>query len=124
MGRMGRLSEEESIDKRTQFGIWLGLPYAARADDEKTQKDFCRKLDITPDTARAWSEDKYVQEVAENALIVFGGNEKLKIVQKLIEQASKGDIRSIELYFKWQNMLGQNMGLRPKVKAKHVTKRS
>lgn len=106
----GRPKAGERDDQKTQFGMWLGLPVSARKDDEKTQKDLAKKLGVREETLSLWAKDPYVKGIAQNAIKILGGNDKLAIINKLVELAKEGSHAHIKTYLEWQGEIGAQTG--------------
>jgi hypothetical protein len=87
---------------KIQFGMWLGMPAYARQDDEKTQESFSKKIGVQHETLSRWKKDPLVIDTAENAIKIWGANDKLEVVKGIIEKAKEGNPAMARLYMEWQ----------------------
>jgi hypothetical protein len=102
-----RAPENTITSQKQQFAMWLGLPAYGREDDEQTLEQYAAKYGLAPSTLKRWSREPRVQEMASNAIKVLGGNEKLKVIRKMIEQAIEGRHQQQKMYLEWLGELGQ-----------------
>jgi hypothetical protein len=100
-----RLTSKDTEDKKLQYGMWLGLPPDMRQEDVKTQKDFAKKIGLKEETISRWKDDPYVKSIRENAVRIWGGNDKLEIIKSIIAQAKEGKVAAQRLYLEWQGEL-------------------
>ena len=104
----GRPKAGQTEGLKQQYGMWLGLPDSARKDDEKTQAMLAEKLGVAEKTLSLWRGDPIVEEARNNSIKVLGGNEKLAIVNALINKCKTGDHNAIRVYLEWQGEIGAN----------------
>jgi hypothetical protein len=107
-GKFNKLPTEESVQKRIQFGIWMGIPAYARDPQLQTIEQIGYKLGVSKETIRAWKKDKFVLQIAENAVKIHAGTHKFSIVNKMIEQAEAGDHNAQKLYLDYMGELGSS----------------
>lgn len=93
-------------DKKTQFGIWLGLPVEGRKDDERTEEQFSKKLGVSPKSLVRWKDDAHVQEIARNAVKVFFGNDSYDVVKEVVKQAKGGSAPHARLFLEYNGDIG------------------
>jgi hypothetical protein len=105
-GNYRNLTEQETFDLKQQLGIWMGIPPEDRIEGEKSLVEMATKMGLTEQTVEKWKYDLTVQEAARNSLRILGGNHKLKIINKLVSMAEKGDIPAIKLFLEWQGEIG------------------
>lgn len=102
-----RITAADAQSKKMQFGMWLGLPKSTRQDDEVTLEQLSKKIGTSRECLSRWRDDPYVKQCAENAVKIFGGNDKLAIIQSLVSDAkAKGNVQAKRLYLEWQNEIG------------------
>jgi hypothetical protein len=107
-GVFNKLPTEESIQKRIQFGIWMGIPAYARDPELQTREQIGFKLGVSKETIRAWKKDKFVLQIAENAVKINAGTHKFSIINKIIQQAENGDHNAQKLYLDYMGELGSS----------------
>lgn len=64
-----RGTKREIEDTKQQYGMWLGLPEAARP--EKTLEELAKRLGVWPETLCRWREDTEVLRAKENAVKAY-----------------------------------------------------
>jgi len=64
-----RGTKEEIISKKSQYGMWLGLPEEAREPSE--QRELAKQLGVDITTLPKWKNDPLVIQAKENALKLF-----------------------------------------------------
>jgi len=106
---MGRITEAESLDKKTQLGMWLGLPEVMRGDI-KTQADMAAVLGVGKDVISRWCRDEYVLQIADSAVKLFLGREVGNVMKALIEKANSGDVPAIRLFMDLIGETGKDSG--------------
>ena len=100
------MKSTDTQDRQTQFGLWLGIPVSARKDDEKTEQQIAAKLGVNRRSISRWKQLPYVKEVAQSAIKLLGGNEKLAIVNSMVAKAKEGSFQHQRLYLEWQGEIG------------------
>lgn len=103
-----RIKNELLDDLKIRYGIWLGLPPVAKADDEKTIEEFAKKIGVSMVTLIRWKYDALVQDTARNALRMFGDDRKLQIINKIMDQAAAGEWQQQRLFMEWMGEIGIN----------------
>lgn len=100
--------DTEWDDRKTQYGIWLGIPYASRQDDEKSISDYAKKINVSRQALHEWAKDPEVQSIRQSAFKVLGANDTTKILEALTNKCLDGDPRAIALWMEWQGHIKKN----------------
>jgi len=103
---MARPKSGETNDKKQQFGMWLGLPVAARPGDSKTQYQICEKIGITKKTASKWRQDPLVQDTARNIIKLLAGNDQVEVLNAIIKDAKGGQAAQQRIFAEMMGWIG------------------
>jgi hypothetical protein len=104
--KFGKPLKEISDEIKANFALWMGLPVEARAPDERNQTQWGDKYGVSEHTMSVWKRDPQVHAIANGAMKTFFRSDTYEVIQKMVEDAKKGDWHARRDYLEWQGELG------------------
>lgn len=113
---------ENSVDKRQQFGMWLGKPAHLRKPE--TQGEFAKLMGVTKKTLSRWKKDPVVISITQNYKRLEAQLHLDEVIDNMIDRA-KHENPSCRTFLEWLGELDKASRERPqplgRIEVVHIT---
>tara|TARA_R100000306_G_C4380997_1_gene144340 strand:+ start:3535 stop:4083 length:549 start_codon:yes stop_codon:yes gene_type:complete len=96
-GEKGLMVRKE--DARESYAQWLATPSQNRMP--KTQAELAEQFGISRESLRIWKSDRDIAKRVLQLVSVHMTDKHADVVEALIGECVSGNVRAIEVYFKW-----------------------